>query len=680
MTESAFSKISVRKKLLTGFLVLALIGGLTGLIGAVNSNQVGSEGIRVAERLAPLGDAAMEIKLSAATAHLIFEEIMAGDSTEDIQAVWDLFDETRFYANAILEGGSNDEGTFVATDDPTVRAKMESVVAQIEELVAAAKIRHSGLADIQGVGSDADQQFDELYEGAVESIEKLAESPQFANDPASQRLAGNARYKLAHGHLMLEETLGGDAGEDFVEVTNSFAEAQTYLEKLGAGAKPALDSIEALTRLATERFEKSQATLTAGSAADEAFDQKFNTFIATADEAEELIHDAMGAGIANLRQVNANGIWLMSGLAVASFGAAIVLALLLGRNVAGRITDLSGIMARLADGDLSIEVPHSADRDEIGQMAKNVETFKRNAAKARALDEERAREQAQKEQRSQRVDDLCRRFDETANARLTSVGESSEEVRNTAGNMTRNAAETSEMTTSIASSAEQASSNVQTAATGAEELSASIGEITRQVAQSSEFADDAVEETNRITEQVKGLDDAAQKIGDVVGLISEIAEQTNLLALNATIEAARAGEAGKGFAVVASEVKSLATQTAKATEEIESQVGGMQSATGAAVSAIDGIQAIISRISESAAAISAAVEQQNAATNEIARNVQEAADGTTAVTDNISQVSRSARSTDEFANQVLSASEKLSAESEALQDEVRHFLKEIAKV
>ena len=233
---------------------------------------------------------------------------------------------------------------------------------------------------------------------------------------------------------------------------------------------------------------------------------------------------------------------------------------------------------------------------------------------------------------------------------------------------------------SVAAAAEEASTNVQTVASAAEELSSSISEINRQVNQSNQIASNAATEAERSNEQVQGLAVAAQKIGEVVELISDIAEQTNLLALNATIEAARAGDAGKGFAVVASEVKNLANQTAKATEEIGTQIGGIQTATKDAVDAIQGITSTIGEINEISTAIAAAVEEQGSATQEIARNVEQASAGTSEVTTNITQVTTAAGETGQAAGEVLSAAGELSQQGEVLGNEMDNFVVELRKV
>jgi len=354
----------------------------------------------------------------------------------------------------------------------------------------------------------------------------------------------------------------------------------------------------------------------------------------------------------------------------------------------------------LAGGDLQVRIFGLLRRDEVGDIARTMQVFKDNMQETQRLQaeqreaekrqaemerqretekqaaeaEKRAAEERAKEDRRKAMLALADTFEAQVGRVVTEVTGAANQLQSTAGSMSATAEETSRQATAVAAAAEQASANVQTVASAAEELSGSIAEISRQVAESSRIAQTAVDAAKATDLKVKGLAETAQRIGDVVNLINDIASQTNLLALNATIEAARAGEAGKGFAVVAAEVKSLATQTAKATEEIATQIGAIQGSTGDAVDAIQGICATIGQISEIAAAIASAVEEQGAATREIAGNVQQAASGTKEVTSNIGGVTQAADETGVATGQVLSAANALADHSVALRREVDAFL------
>jgi methyl-accepting chemotaxis protein len=290
--------------------------------------------------------------------------------------------------------------------------------------------------------------------------------------------------------------------------------------------------------------------------------------------------------------------------------------------------------------------------------------------------EERQRVQGEEEKRQLMIK-MADDFQSSVGGIVDAVSSAATEMQATSGQMSSTAESTSEESAAVASASEQASANVQTVATAAEELSNSISEISSQVSRSTAITTDAVDEAERTNEMVKGLAESAVKIGYVVELVNDIASQTNLLALNATIEAARAGEAGKGFAVVASEVGNLASQTAKATEEISAQIGGIQQATKESVEAIQGISGTIGKISEIATSISSAVAEQGAATQEIARNVEQAAIGTQEVTTNIAGVQKSALETGQGAGQVLEASTELSQQSVVLRREVDKFLTQV---
>ncbi|KLN62460.1 chemotaxis protein [Kiloniella spongiae] len=276
--------------------------------------------------------------------------------------------------------------------------------------------------------------------------------------------------------------------------------------------------------------------------------------------------------------------------------------------------------------------------------------------------------------------DIIDQFQNSMGSIVSTVSSASTELNATSETMTGTANQTSEQATVVAAAAEEASVNVQTVASAADQLSGAINEINQQVLQSSSVSIEAVKEAQATATMISTLSDSSQKIGEVMHLIKDIAEQTNLLALNATIEAARAGEAGKGFAVVASEVKNLANQSAKATEEIAHQISGVQDATNNAVAAVDKIKSVIEQINKSFTAISAAIEEQGAATREIARNVDEASAGTTEVTTNIQKVTQGSVETGNASQDVLIASAELAKQGEILNTEVTSFLSSVRTV
>lgn len=367
-----------------------------------------------------------------------------------------------------------------------------------------------------------------------------------------------------------------------------------------------------------------------------------------------------------------NGLMMLVALLVTGIGLVIV-----QRRVSTPIRKLTEAMRRLADHDLTVALDGTARGDEIGDMSRAVEVFKENMIKGDQLAAEQQTEQGRKQRRQTAIEQFIAAFDASVTDSLHTLAAASTELQTTAQSMSSTAEQASQKSVAVASASEEASVNVQMVAAASEELTVSISEISRQVAESTRIAGDAVAQAERTNVEVQALADAAQRIGDVVKLISGIAEQTNLLALNATIEAARAGEAGKGFAVVAAEVKNLATQTARATDDITTQVAGIQGATGSSVQAIQGIGGTITRVNEIAAAIAAAVEEQGAATKEIARNVQQASIGTTQVSGHITTVSQAAGETGTAAGEVLNSVKVLVQLSDALRNDIDGFINNI---
>ena len=355
-------------------------------------------------------------------------------------------------------------------------------------------------------------------------------------------------------------------------------------------------------------------------------------------------------------------------------GSAAFVWLYVGRSILARIEKLQRAMQRLSDGDLEVDVSSGRQQDEIAAMARSLEVFRESMIESNTLSGQQNKERTAKAERASRMETQIARFEDKVRAALESLTASAGMMQTAAQSMSATADRSSALAGAVAAAAEETSVNVQTVSSGTEELSSSISEISRQVTSSAQIAGNAVNDAKQTDATMQGLAENAARISSVVDLIQEIASQTNLLALNATIEAARAGDAGRGFAVVAAEVRSLAEQTAKATEEIRSQISSMQSVTTAAVGAIRHIGSTIGEINEVTTAIAAAVEEQGAATREIARNVQHAAGGTSDVSSNIVGVSEASSEAGAAASQVLGAAGELRREADTLRAEIDAFL------
>jgi methyl-accepting chemotaxis protein len=546
---------------------------------------------------------------------------------------------------------------FSSTFADIVKIKRESALLVQNQLSRDANMLRYKLDDIASTAAEAEQPAVEL--GAKQVSAQMQAAVALANTfviNSDQTVANSAlaRLKFVENSLNAISASDDKIAAGLKEAKTQFAGYRQALTKLVENAKTVEDLVTEMSGSAGAIGQGSGAMKADLVSEQQRLEAESNSLIG---ETEHLI--------------------LVLALGGTLLG--IVLAMLLGRGISKPMIAMCRAMRELAAGHFDVVLPGLGRKDELGEMAGAVEEFKMQAV-AKAERDAAAQDAQNREAGAARRAELIRfadDFESAVGSIVSNVSASAVHLEQAAGTLTRTAETTEGLSSQVAGVSEVASTNIQSVASATEELSVSVDAIGKQVRESNRIAEAAVQQAQQTDMRIGKLSRAAQEIGDVVKLITAIAEQTNLLALNATIEAARAGEAGRGFAVVASEVKSLASQTAKATEDISNHIAGMQDATEESVAAIKEIGATIGQISSIATSISTAVEQQGAATQEIARNVQSVAQGTREAADNIVQVNRGATETGTASEEVLSSAKALSSESTRLRAELDRFMQNI---
>lgn len=614
-------KISIRTKLIIACLFIATMTLCLGGVSIYFMNYIGEQGYMVSAKLAPLGDAAMGINQSATRAHLLFEEIVAGDTTEEIQEVWDLLDDALWYSNAILNGGVKGDRRFYATEDAQVQERMGAVQVGIKRFIESAHKRHEIFLAIDeesvivtendpSAGSLSDQNFDQEFEDFVKKVDEvevlihdrmykgilefetarkqslfwvkvisvmslaIALFFSFVTGQAIARpvqMLSVAARKIAKGDLSVE--IPNVRGEDEIGVL-----ARSFEEMLAALQKTAI-------------LQEDSARLSA-------MIEHTTDNIMFADNDRNLIYmnPASMKSFRSLAHLLPCKPEEMIGMCIDNFHK--------DPESIRKFLEEPGNFphkTKLALGDEVISQTVFAVFDNRGKRMGTMANWKLTT------EEER----------------LQKSINETS----VLITVSSEDLSLSSQEMRKNAAQTTKQAENVAAISDNTNKNVQSVAAAAEQLYLTANDISKHVKNAQETTEKAVLMADAMNATIGKLNGTNMEIEKVIQVISAIAEETNLLALNAMIEAARAGKAGKGFAVVANEVKSLATETAKATEEIREQISGIQNNTKEAVESIDSISGIIKQNNETVMSIATAMEEQVMTIEGISQNMTEAAEG-----------------------------------------------------